>query len=226
MTQFVPFDSPDALMSGLALAVAQDLQVALENKPLITLAIPGGTTPAPFFDILAKAKLEWSRVRVMLTDERYLPEGNSRSNTGLVKRHLLQKNAAAAQMVPFYVSGVEVDDFVADHATVVADCLPIDVCVLGMGADMHTASLFPDSAELGDALVSERPLHVVRPASQPEARLTLTGSALASAAKTYVLIVGADKKAALERAQGETSSMVAPIRAVFGEHTSIYWADK
>ena len=129
-------------------------------------------------------------------------------------------------MVPFYAEGVDVDEFAAQYMQPIDDCLPIDVCVLGMGADMHTASLFPDSAELRDALDSKRPLHVVRPASQPEARLTLTGTALASAAKTYVLIVGADKKAEFARAQGETSTMIAPIRSVFGDRTSIYWADK
>lgn len=226
MTQFVPFDNLDELMAGLALAVAGNLKSALESKPLVTLAVPGGTTPAPFFEILSNAQLDWARVRVMLTDERYLPEDHERSNTGLVKRHLLQNNAAVASMVPFYVSGVAVDDFITNHMDPVAACLPLDVCVLGMGADMHTASLFPDSAELADALASQRPLHVVRPASQPEARLTLTGPALTNAGKTYVLIVGGDKKAALERAQVETSPLIAPIRTVFGENTSIYWADK
>jgi len=226
MTQFVTFEGVDALMSGLADAVATDLRAALAHKDSVCLAVPGGTTPAPFFEILSKADLDWGRVHVMLSDERYVPETSERSNTSLIKRHLLKNNAAQAQMVSFYDAALSPDEFVAQNGAKLAQVLPIDVCIIGMGADMHTASLFPDSPELADALNTDLPLHVVHPESQPEPRLTLSGPVLSASDKAYVLIVGADKKQAYEQAVAETSPMIAPIRVMFGDTTSIFWSDK
>lgn len=226
MTEFVEHPSVETLMAALASAVADDLRHALATQEFASLSIPGGTTPAPFFDLLCKQDLDWSRVRVLLSDERYVPEDSPRSNTSLVKRHLMQDKAAAAHMVAFYDANLSEDDFVAQSGASMMEYLPIDVSVLGMGADMHTASLFPDSAELADALDSDMPLHVVRPASQPEARITLSGPVLAKAGKTYILIVGTDKRVAFEQAGGESSALVAPIRTVFGPRTRVFWADK
>jgi len=226
MTQFVTFDGVDALMAGLADAVSNDLRAALARKGSVCLAVPGGTTPAPFFEILSNADLDWGRVYVMLSDERYVPETSDRSNTSLIKRHLLKNNASAAKMVSFYDETLSPDEFVTQNGAKLAEVLPIDVCIIGMGTDMHTASLFPDSPELADALNTDLPLHVVHPESQPEARLTLSGPVLSASQKAYVLIVGEDKKQAYEQAVAQTSPMVAPIRVMFGETTSIFWSDK
>lgn len=104
--------------------------------------------------------------------------------------------------------------------------LPINVSIVGMGEDMHTASLFPDSNELADALRSDKTLHVVRPNSQPEARISLSGKALASAFKTYVLILGEAKLKAYIKACTEKSAINAPIKVVFGNNTQVFWANK
>jgi 6-phosphogluconolactonase len=226
MTDFVEHNDVEHLMASLAQAVAEDLRAALDKNGTASISIPGGTTPAPFFDILCQQDLDWSGVKVLLSDERYVPEDSPRSNTSLVKRHLMQDKAAAAQLVAFYEASLSEDEFVAQSGASMNAFLPLDVSVLGMGADMHTASLFPDSAELADALSSDMPLHVVRPESQPEARITLSGPVLAKAGKTYVLIVGQNKRTAYDQACSENSALVAPIRTVFGENTKVFWADK
>ena len=83
----------------------------------------------------------------------------------------------------------------------VAAALPIDVLVLGMGADMHTASLFPGAPELPAALAADAPaLVAIHPPGQPEARLTLTAPVLRGASVIHILITGPDKLAALETA--------------------------
>lgn len=225
MTMLVKHDSILKLMHGLSHSVATDLRDSLKNKNFVSLSVPGGTTPAPFFDLLCKESLDWSRIKILLSDERYVPESNDRSNTILVKRHLMQSNAANAQLISFYNPDQTEDEFVRQNVANMNTIMPIDVSVLGMGLDMHTASLFPDSAELADALSTSEPLYVVRPASQPEARITLSGRVLAQAAKTYILIIGQEKLAAYNLAMSESSAMLAPIRTVFGNQTKVFWAD-
>ena len=149
------YDSREALMTAIAGTVAGQLAKALDAQPTATLAVPGGTTPAPFLSALSTAPLDWSRVRVMLTDERFVPESSDRSNTRLLRGTLLQNEAAAATLIPFYKPGDTPEDVLSDLTAAIALALPLDVCVLGMGADMHTASIFPEADLLAEALVAD-----------------------------------------------------------------------
>ncbi|GLQ34426.1 6-phosphogluconolactonase [Amylibacter marinus] len=219
------FEDRAALMVGLAAQVAKDLRAALVQKERVSIAVPGGTTPAPFFDILCHEDLAWERVDVMLTDERFVPPTHARSNTALINARLITNAASSARVVPFYQAAERPEDVFTEISAGIDAALPLDICVLGMGADMHTASLFPDSAELADALASDAPVHVVRPASQPEARLTLTGRVLSAAVHKYVLIAGPEKLQALEQAQKVRDVMVAPIRVVLADpKTQVFFA--
>jgi len=150
MTKLTKFDSIDILMKTLSSYVSNDLRESLKNNKVVTLSVPGGTTPAPFFDYLCNEDLEWQRVNVLLSDERYLPEDNIRSNARLIAKHLIQKKASVARMVSFYNKNLSEEEFVIKYESQMSTLLPISVSILGMGEDMHTASLFPDSDELLD----------------------------------------------------------------------------
>ena len=80
----------EMMMIDLANMLAGELNSCLMRHDTASFAVPGGSTPAPMFDVLAEAQIDWPRVHVMLTDERWVPEDHKRSNTGLLKRHLLQ----------------------------------------------------------------------------------------------------------------------------------------
>ncbi|HET9069333.1 MAG TPA: 6-phosphogluconolactonase [Amaricoccus sp.] len=199
----------DTLMRDLAALVADQLRAAIAGKEQATLAVPGGTTPGPFLDALSEADLAWASVRVMPTDERMVSELSGRSNARLIRERLLQGGAAAARFVDMYEPILG-----ARHARVAA-ALPIDVLVLGMGGDMHTASLFPGAPELAAALAGDAPdLLEITPPGQPEARLTLSARVLRAASVIHILITGADKLAALERALLGGPVEEAPVRAV------------
>lgn len=147
---FQEYSDREMLIIEVAQKIVGDLKTALLTQENVSFVVPGGTTPGPIFDILCAADIEWNRVHVMLSDERWVPDDNDRSNAKLLRDRLLVNRAAAAKFTPFYVPDVEVADACKDVSETLASEWPISVLVLGMGADMHTASLFPQANGLGD----------------------------------------------------------------------------
>lgn len=210
------FESAEALAAGLAERVAADLSARLAARGRATLAVAGGTTPELFLTKLGEADLDWANVAVTLTDERWLPPTDPRSNQRLVESTLLAGIATRAWFVPLYGGTEHPEESLEAVADILRrDALPIDVVVAGMGADLHTASLFPGAAGLAAALDPDAgPLAVIRTPDAPEPRITLTAAALAGAAHRYILIRGTDKRAALIRAEAAPDASAAPVRVL------------
>lgn len=199
----------------LAAIVAGQLADALAAKGRAALAVPGGSTPGAFLRALSGAAIDWANVAVLLTDERMVPEGDARSNARLLRETLLQGKAAMARYVPLD------EDIRA--------LLPLDVCVLGMGTDGHIASLFPGADRLAEALDPDCAAVVlpIRAAAAPEDRLTLTAPVLIGARHLHLLIVGAAKQAALERAKQPGPEAAAPVRAILArDDLMIHYTDE
>lgn len=215
---------PDAemMMMDLANTLAGELEQALLTHDRASFAVPGGTTPGPIFDVLCAAKhIDWARVDVMLTDERRVPEDHERSNTRLIRNRLLVDAAAAANYVNYIP---QTDDELAAMSETVEPMLPISVMLLGMGADMHTASIFPNSADVDTALGTDLALALVQPPDGLEPRVTLSGTVLRGAMSRHIVITGAEKREALERAKS-LDPREAPIAAVLAGST-VHWAEK
>jgi 6-phosphogluconolactonase len=136
----------------------------------------------------------------------------------------LQGHAAAAHLVPLYADALQPEDMIADLSAGITPHLPISVLLLGMGADMHTASLFPGADRLADALADDAPpLMAMRAPGAEEPRITLTAPVLREALRIHILITGADKRAAVERA-AKLPEQDAPVRVVLNDAT-IHWAE-
>jgi 6-phosphogluconolactonase len=207
----------------LADSLASALNSALMTHETASLAVPGGTTPGPVFDVLSGTDLDWGRIHVMLTDERWVPETSERSNTRLLRQRLLTGKAAGAVYLPLYAEAESPEDRLTDLAAGLAPALPLSVLLLGMGADMHTASLFPGADRLEDALSPHAPpLMAMRGGGAPEPRITLTAPVLTGAMSTHIVITGAEKRSALERAR-RLPPREAPVALVLGEAT-VHWA--
>lgn len=214
----------EMLHLGLANALAGELADVLRREGRATLAVPGGTSPGPVFDILSGVDLDWSRVAVVLTDERWVPEDSPRSNTALVRRRLLTGRAAGARLLPLYAPAPWPEDALPELAEALVPHLPVSVMLLGMGTDMHTASLFPGADRLAEALApTAPPLMALRAEAAGEARVTLTAPVLRGAIRSHLLISGPEKRAAIERAATLTPEE-APVRVILDQAT-IHWAE-
>ncbi len=222
--QLIEYPDAEMMMIDLADKLASELKNSLLVHDHASFAVPGGTTPGPIFDSLCAVDLDWARVRVMLTDERWVPEDSERSNTRLLRERLLIDCAADAQYLPLYAPAETPEEKLPELARALEPELPISVMLLGMGADMHTASIFPGADQLDLALHGDENLVAMRAPGAPEPRITLSAKVLKSAMSRHIVIVGGEKRAALEKAR-HLPPEEAPVSAILSG-TKVHWAER
>ncbi len=213
-----------ATPAALAMHIAGQLRGAIAARGHALLAVSGGKSPIALFEVLRTQPLNWDKVTVLLVDERIVPHDHADSNTALVRRHLLQDAAAAASFAPFFDSVPDRPDdatmeTLAGRASQRLAALPwpLDVAVLGMGEDGHTASLFPAAPGLAQALRASGPVAWVRPATAPHARLTLTLPALLASRALLLSIAGAAKLAVYRQAR-QAADPALPVSLLLNQH--------
>lgn len=197
------------LIAELVRDVAFRLQQAVAERGRALLAVSGGRSPIPLFHALRDIDLPWTEITITLVDERCLPAEHPDSNAHLVRQHLLVGPAAAAHFVPFFEQIYDSDEQSLEGLCAAANerlaelAWPLDVAILGLGADGHSASLFAGSPGFEEAIDLEReaPCSLVYPAHVPYPRLTLTLRTLLAARHRLLQFGGADKIAVYERAQ-------------------------
>ncbi len=179
----------------LATRAAADLFTALGPQ---TIALAGGSTPRELYGLLAsddyRDRSDWHEIDVFYGDERAVPPNHPDSNYGMTRRALLDLVPVDADAV----HRMEADDPDLDAAADrYSQLLPahLDMILLGIGADGHTASLFPGS----DALDEEERRVVPAAAPNGTRRLTLTLPAINAARHVVFLVLGAEKREALHR---------------------------
>ncbi len=222
------FATREALHTELATVVAGRLRDAIAARGQAFMAVSGGTTPGPFFTVLATEDLAWDKVTITLIDERFVPITSPRSNAALVTDRLLTGRAAAARFVGLYREAASAEAAAAATAAALSGLpWPLDIAALGMGPDGHTASFFPDARDRARLLDPANSAVVlpVEAASAGEPRLTLSLPRICSAGFISLHIEGEDKLAVAESALAPGSTL--PIRAVFDhahQPVEIYWA--
>jgi 6-phosphogluconolactonase len=221
------FGSADELAETLATRIAGALTQAIAESGQASLAVSGGRTPKLLFEVLSRTPIDWEKVTIVLVDERFVPPDDERSNERLVRTHLLRNRAAEATFLPLYRPNMTLEKAAsAAEAEISALHFPLDAVVLGMGPDGHTASFFPDAADLQSLYANHDSLAVlpIHSESAGEPRLTLSLQLLTSAPLLVLHIESDERRTILTQALAEGAL---PIARFFAEATSapqIYWA--
>jgi 6-phosphogluconolactonase len=223
VTDFLEYNDREELVSSVAKILASDLIASIKDRENVMFSVPGGSTPGPIFDKLCEFDLDWRRVSIILNDERWVPESNERSNTKLLRERLLIKKATLATYISMYSDTITPELGIPKLKKRIDPNLPISVLLFGMGADMHTASLFPGGDKLEEALSNNAPtLLPMRAAGAMEARMTLTAQVLNSSRFKHLVIFGEEKRKAFEKAIDLPNS-IAPVSAIL-PGASVHWA--
>ncbi|MFH2124615.1 MAG: 6-phosphogluconolactonase [Pseudomonadota bacterium] len=228
--ELLEFPAADQLVTALAKRVGELLTEGVAERGQATLAVSGGSTPIPLFARLAETELPWDKVTIALVDERWVDTGSPDSNENLVRRHLLQKKAAAARFVGMKnEAATPLAGEAACAARLQTLPRPWDCLILGMGNDGHTASLFPGAANLAAAVDphSGQICMAIHPPAAPHERMTLTLPAILNSRQLILHLQAAEKKRVLARAQGDGDAAEMPIRYILRQRTTplaIYWS--
>jgi len=217
------FSSKTELDNSFAEQVAQLLAAAINKKGRASIAVSGGSTPKGFFVALSQQDIAWHKVTVTLADERWVDENSEASNTRLVKEYLLQNNAAQADFFDLKIAD-KLDQEVLQQLNKNAkqQVLPFDVLILGMGEDGHTASLFPCSDEISEALAKDNTdvLMSVKPKTAPHQRITFTLAALIKSSAIFLHLCGENKQQVLQQAMAGDDIFAMPIRTFLQDKNS------
>jgi 6-phosphogluconolactonase len=166
-------------------------EILPQSSADFTIALSGGSTPAPVYRAMAASGFDWSDSKVFVVDERFVPSTSDDSN-----HKLIRKNFETSAQYYFWNTDAAASfaESAAEYETVLKKELinPLDVCILGIGPDGHTASLFPGST----ALAEQNRITVATTTKQfaVRERLTMTFPVILAAKKIVILMRGASKK--------------------------------
>ena len=219
----------------LADAVAGDVQFVIESavdaRGSAVIALAGGKTPFPAYQKLAKAKLDWKKVTIVPTDERIVPLGDPLSNVTALGKIFIPLGArvipiVSAKTADYKAAGRSADALMQDLHW------PLDLCLLGVGGDGHTASIFPgpDYDEALSGPRERRALGVMpepMPKDAPVARVSLSRQGIVTARALMIAATGDDKRKVIEAAIKQGASSRYPIGRVLADAelpVDIHWA--
>ncbi|MEJ6657118.1 MAG: 6-phosphogluconolactonase, partial [Pseudomonas sp.] len=174
-------DSPQLQAEAVATRIVSLLRDVIEQRGHASLALSGGRGPELFLRRLEQIHFDWEKVTITQVDERWVPAEHEQSNAGLIQRCMPQVLQRATWLPLYQGQSLQAD---AQHChTMLKALMPVDVVVLGMGPDGHTASLFPHMPKLSDYLSEQSPeLCIAVPETdQRLARLSMTAAVISQA---------------------------------------------
>ena len=215
------FASRDEMVGVAATQIADAVTSAVATRGAASLMLSGGSSPRPVYEALSDMDLPWDKVTIGLVDDRWITRGQAGSNETFLDATLLKGKAKGAKFI-----GLKTDDanpaagVKASEAQLSAIPQPFDVCVMGMGLDGHTASWFPQSNGLKEALDPNNSDTVIAidargcpVAGDHPDRITLTLSAVMASKQIILMIPGAGKSDVF-KASAAKSMYDAPVKAL------------
>jgi 6-phosphogluconolactonase len=174
--------------------ILETARQAIAEQGKFQLVLAGGSTPEKVYHLLAQADADWQRWYIYYGDERCLPVAHKDRNSIMAAQAFLEKVAIPTSQIFTIPAELGPEKAAQSYQQIIADALPFNLVLLGMGEDGHTASLFPGHQHHGQELV-----HAVYNAPKPPPeRVTLSAKALSSTDQLIFLITGASKQQAVK----------------------------
>ena len=196
-----------ALIERAQEIILSRLQTAIESRDRFTIALSGGSTPKPLYEALSSQSLPWTKIHIFWGDERYVPATHQDSNQLMARQAWLDKIEIPAENIhPMNTTSADPAQDAQQHEaelqrffqTKTGEIPVLDLILLGMGDDGHTASLFPHTKAL---TVSDRLVTVGNKDSNP--RITFTVPLINQARCVLFVVAGENKRPALKQVFAE-----------------------
>ncbi|NWF36373.1 6-phosphogluconolactonase [Mariprofundus sp. KV] len=187
---------PGALARQAAAYIAARITAVLNQRELCHLALAGGNTPGATYALLHDMALPWSRLHFWFGDERCLPSGDAQRNDTMVKAVLLAGLPLSASQLHNIAAELGPEAAARQYSQALSHIERLDIVLLGLGEDGHTASLFPDNPALAMQTRAVAVHHAPKPPSQ---RVSLSMKSIRDAGERVVIAAGEDKREALAR---------------------------
>ena len=228
MLAFNEYKTRDAAALALARRVGDRLRNGVQQRATASIVVSGGSSPRALFHELRTLPLPWGFVTIVPSDERWVPVDDDSSNEGMIRRELLSGEPGFAHFVSLYRRDSSPAASLQELRTALAEVpRPFDTVVVGMGDDGHTASLFPDSPDIGAALATDADCVVQNVPRLGVPRVSLTTHSLLDARDINLLFFGAGKRAVYEASLKPGPAEEYPIRALVHQPrvpVTVFWA--
>jgi len=224
---FYSANNSESLASDLCRCIGEILTEAIIKKGRASMAVSGGSTPITLFKEFSLLNINWTKIDLTLVDDRWVDAKNADSNELLVRTHLIKNKAAQVNFIP-----LKNDSKTAKEGQIYSEKMlrkitfPFDVVLLGMGSDGHTASLFPCSDELPEAMNLNNSNYLIStsPKTAPYERISLTARVILDSKNVFLHLNGSSKLHTLESAMEFKDPNKMPIYTFLENGLSIFWS--
>lgn len=219
---------PPAVALAVAEMFLESAKEAIERQGRFTVALSGGSTPRALYELLATdgfiGRVDWAKVQVFFADERCVPPEDPQSNYGMVRDILLRHLPMPEGNVHRMKGEIDPQAAAIEYGRLLKRMFGeegLDLVLLGMGDDGHTASLFPHTA----ALTEDHHRCVANYVEKLKAwRLTMTAMFINRSREVAVLVTGQNKAITLRRVLEEASDpQTFPVRLIQPNHGRVHW---
>jgi 6-phosphogluconolactonase len=202
------YKDAESVAQAAADYLANEIKTLLLDSDVCHLALPGGTTPARCLELLAEKQLPWEYIHCDVGDERCLPVADPERNDTMIRDRLWSRVAIPEQNQHVIEAERGPEEAARLYAEILHAIARLDIVVLGMGEDGHTASLFPNNPALDDPRSVVPVYHAPKP---PSERVSLGLSALRAATLRVVLVTGAGKREAMKQVMAGSALPIAQL---------------
>ena len=222
------FTSRDEASQAAAEQVIAMLAASLNENARASIIVTGGSSPLQCYAHMSKAELDWPRVQLVLSDERWVAPTDESSNERMVRGSLMVDRAAGAKLMPLFNSEVSASERCEEiNISLGSMSQPFATTLLGMGEDGHIASLFPDMKNLAVGLDadSEEQCITAKTAASAVPRISLTLAPILHSEQVVLLFFGATKRDVYE--QAKTGPDLFPVSSLLSQQRTpvhVFWA--